>query len=207
MPRDPPSSAIDGASPAAEGPQPRSGQTTDQGYTQQYDDRGHAINPRTKELARQSRRAQNEVLSTVNVCVRVDKAGQPVIDGKRNDTSAVQTIREENSLGLLLDTADWCAFCLAELSLVSLRHRLQTFSFYNNASLLEIMKTEWKHLGPRGFLLPGALATCIFRWAEYDRPRRLRNLYNRITRHFIWPIDSRSRRKQLKIAIDIMERL
>lgn len=37
---------------------------------QLYDERGHPINPRSREFARAMRRAQNDVLSVVGVCVR-----------------------------------------------------------------------------------------------------------------------------------------
>lgn len=141
------------------------------------------------------------------MCVRVDKNGQPVIAGKDEGVSTVLSIREENGSGLLLGTVDWCLFCLTTLCLVSLRHRLQTFSFYTEVSLLDVIKSEWKHLGPRGFLFPGALATFLFRYLEHAWPQVLRSLYNRTTRHFIWPVRSATRRKQLRLAMDVLEQV
>ncbi|KAJ9645100.1 hypothetical protein H2199_003104 [Coniosporium tulheliwenetii] len=40
------------------------------GEVQQYDERGHPINPRSRELARQLRRAKNDVLAAAGVVVR-----------------------------------------------------------------------------------------------------------------------------------------
>ena len=165
------------------------------------------MNPRSKDLARQSRRAQNDILSTVNVCVRVDRNGLPVVAGARKVKSPIYNIRQENHCGLLLGTADWCLFCLASLSLVSLRHRLQSFSFYNELSLSYIIKTEWNYLGPRGFLFPGALATFLFRYLEHARPQVIRSLYNRFTRRFIWPVRSGTHRKQLRVVMDVLEQV
>ncbi|KAF2454881.1 hypothetical protein BDY21DRAFT_423417, partial [Lineolata rhizophorae] len=39
-------------------------------YVQLYDERGHPYNPRTRQAARDMRRAQNDVLAAVGVCVR-----------------------------------------------------------------------------------------------------------------------------------------
>ena len=185
-------------------PQRKCGREIQQVYVQEYDSQGYKTNSRSKELARQSRRAQNDILSTVNVCVRVDKNGLPVIAGEKIDRLRVNEIRKENSCGLLLGTADWCFFCLTNLCLVGLRHRLQTFSFYTDVSLMDIIKVEWKHLD---LLFPGAVATFLFRYLEHARSQRLRSLYNRLTRQYIWPVRSTTCRKRLRMAMDVSEQV
>ena len=97
-------------------------------YAQQYDQQGHPQNLISQALSRQSRRAQNDVLTAVGVCVRVDKNGKPLASHGENDPDlrpAVKTILKENDYGLFLATSDWVLFCLAELCLLGLRQRLQ----------------------------------------------------------------------------------
>ena len=72
--------------------------------------------------------AQNDVLTAVGVCVRVDKNGKPLASHGENDPDlrpAVKTILKENDYGLFLATSDWVLFCLADLCLIGLRQRLQ----------------------------------------------------------------------------------
>ena len=82
----------------------------------------------SKGLMRQSRRAQNDVLTAIGVCVRVDKNGQPITNSKEDDpelSPALQATLKENDYGLFLATADWALFYLADLCLLDLRQRLQ----------------------------------------------------------------------------------
>ncbi|EEP79933.1 predicted protein [Uncinocarpus reesii 1704] len=53
--------------------------TNADGYVQQYDDRGHPINPASKTLGKQLRRAKNDILSTMGIVVSGEdgKAGTP----------------------------------------------------------------------------------------------------------------------------------
>ena len=173
-------------------------------HVQEYDGQGYKTNSHSKDLARQSRRAQNDILSTVNVCVRVDKNGLPVIASTKMDRPRVNEIRKENSCGLLLGTADWCFFCLTNLCLVALRHRLQALSFYTDVSFTDIISVECKYLD---LLFPGALATFLFRYLEHARSQRLRTLYNRLTRQYIWPVRSATRRNRLRMAMDVLEQV
>ncbi len=98
---------------------------------QQYDRRGHPENLESRTLLRQSRRAQNDVLATVGVCVGVDengKAVQPQVNRRNsdsNDTSKVQSVMRENELGLLLVGADTGLFFLGTFWVLGLRQRLQ----------------------------------------------------------------------------------
>ena len=97
-------------------------------HVQQYDRQGHPQNIVSRGLVRQSRRAQNDVLTAIGVCVRVDKNGKPITNRKEDDPELSPTLQatlKENDYGLFLATADWALFCLADLCLLGLRQRLQ----------------------------------------------------------------------------------
>lgn len=99
-------------------------------YRQQYDRRGHPENAVSRELGRQSRRAMNNVLATVGVCVGVSPNHHLMhpIHGRSKpvlDRSKIRSISSENTIGLILDTIDLGLISVASLSTVGLRHRLQ----------------------------------------------------------------------------------
>lgn len=98
------------------------------GYVQQYDSRGHPENRRSKAAARRFRKAQNDVLTTIGVCVVVDSQGR--ISQKKSrqpDVVAKQiaAIEKENRFGLGLAMADDIVFHVSSLFLENLRTRLQ----------------------------------------------------------------------------------
>lgn len=99
------------------------------GNVQQYDRQGHPENFVSRELVRQSRRAQNDVLTTVGVCVRVDKETKRVVTHGNDDDAdlrpAVGAIMKENEYGLFLSTSDWALFSITNLYLLGLRQRMQ----------------------------------------------------------------------------------
>ncbi len=101
------------------------------GYAQQYDRRGHPENLPSRRLLRQSRRAQNDVLATVGVCVGVDENGKvirPQVNQREtdmNDRSKVESVMRENEVGLLLAAADAGLLYIGYFCVRGLRHRLQ----------------------------------------------------------------------------------
>lgn len=174
-------------------------------YIQQYDSQGHAQNARSRALARQSRRGQNDVLSTVRVCVHVDENGQPVTATPHLVRPTASEVRQENNCGVFVGAIDRDFFWLTALALVGLRQRLQTFRFYTEVSLLDIIKVEWKHLGLRNLLLPGGLATAWFEYIEQSRRKTLRRIFNGLTRRQIFLTHSPTPKRLLKMAIDVLE--
>lgn len=77
---------------------------------------------------RQSRNAQNDVLTTVGICGRVDKDGNQLnsdTDDERQRELAIEPIMKENRYGLRLTYADWILFHLTNTWLLGLRQRLQ----------------------------------------------------------------------------------
>ena len=101
------------------------------GYVQQYDIRGHPANPGSRANARQARRAQNDVLATVGVCISTDKCGRLAPASSTslaNDSAESQKIRQiirENEFGHWLSMSDDIAFYLLNSWLNCIWGRLQ----------------------------------------------------------------------------------
>lgn len=103
-------------------------------YEQQYDKKGYPVNKASRELSRESRRAMNDVLTTVGVCVEVDADGQKMTmnDRKRPsfDNTIVESVRKENELGLIVDDIDMMLVSLSDMFTIGLRQRLQVCEVY-----------------------------------------------------------------------------
>ena len=107
-------------------------QTNFASYQQQYDRKGYPENPTSRALSRQSRRAINDILTTVGVCVGVDADGQvrPVHDDvslAALDKSKVTGIIKENEIGVLIGLAEALLDDLVSMWAIGLRFRLQVW--------------------------------------------------------------------------------
>ncbi|MCJ1261404.1 hypothetical protein MMC22_001268 [Lobaria immixta] len=182
------------------------------GYVQQYDSRGYPQNLASRRLVRQARRAQNDVLADVGILQSVDENGHEIrsqlkIRRHAIDKAKVTDVRRENEIGLLIAAADLGLFCLANACLLGLRHRMQAFRFYTGVPVLEILKTEWKHLGPSQFLFSGVPASLAFLVLDFGRNYLIRSLYNGFTRGVVWKVRSRKRRHQIRWIMDVIENI
>ncbi|KAL2040070.1 hypothetical protein N7G274_006973 [Stereocaulon virgatum] len=136
-------------------------------YQQQYDSSGYPENVESRALSRQSRRAQNDVLVTVGVCVGVNADGQPIqsqLEDLRNhvlDKSQIDAVVRENDIGLLVSSAD-NTLVLASLYAVGFRRRLQTFRFYSGVPLTHIVRTEWDQFGLLRLFFAGRPASLTY---------------------------------------------
>lgn len=98
---------------------------------QRYNHRGYPINPESRGVARTSRRAQNEVLSTVGFCVGIRDDGSSVDTSRilakasKNEKERVESVRKENEAGLLLGAASHGLMFLSVWWIMGLRNRLQ----------------------------------------------------------------------------------
>ncbi len=105
------------------------GQGGSASYQQQYDRKGYPENSASRALNRQSRRAINDILTTVGVCVGVDADGQvrPVHDGSiaALDKSKVIGIIRENEIGMLVGLMEAAIDDLTGMCITGLRYRLQ----------------------------------------------------------------------------------
>lgn len=116
-------------------------------YLQQYDRKGYPENPASRSLARQSRRAINDILTTVGVCVGVDADGElrPIPDGSTSalDKVKIAGVIRENEIGMLVGFIESILDVLIGVYTIGLRCRIQTFRFYRPATLTTIIKSEW----------------------------------------------------------------
>ena len=71
---------------------------------QLFDERGHPVNPRSREFSQSMRRAQNEILSIVGVCVRDIPKPQDAQTTPRFEFNVelIQRTSQENWYGLVL---------------------------------------------------------------------------------------------------------
>ncbi|KAL8831065.1 MAG: hypothetical protein Q9191_001077 [Dirinaria sp. TL-2023a] len=164
---------------------------------QQYDRQGHPENSISRELVRESRRAQNEVLTTIGVCERVNKGTKSIVahGGVEEDDDlrpAIRAIMKENEYGLFLSTTDWFLFSISNMCLLGLRQRMQVFGFYSSVPFGSIVRTEWQHFGAVHFLFAG---TC------------LRSIYNDLMRRFVWRIQSPFRKQRISRVMDVSEKV
>ncbi|MCJ1323820.1 hypothetical protein MMC10_000481 [Thelotrema lepadinum] len=137
------------------------GESETQIYNQRFNARGHPLNEESRSLVRRNVRAHNEVLSTVDVCARVDSEGKDV--GKRqSDSKAVSernqnpAIIQENETGLWLGVLDDLA-CLVATTFTA-----NTFSYYEGLSLLRIARVEFSCFGFWKFFFAGEFANTAF---------------------------------------------
>lgn len=97
---------------------------------QQYDRRGNPENHASRQLDREFRMAQNDVLTSVGVCID-ERAKTP-----KNQTQfakeyhsieklKTRSIRRENEIGLSIAAADLGIFCVVTFFLMGLRNRVQ----------------------------------------------------------------------------------
>lgn len=108
---------------------------------QRYNRRGYPINPASRGVARTSRRAQNEVLSTVGFCVGIREDGSSVdaslilAKASKNEKERVESVRKENEAGLLLGAASHGLMFLSIWWILGLRIRLQVCSLVSLPTL------------------------------------------------------------------------
>lgn len=91
------------------------------GYIQQYDQRGHPVNPESKQFGRQLRRAKNDILSTMGIVV----SGEDGNLGMANDQQKMNIIASENDWGLIMATMDQVLAFLSSWWTTSLAGRVQ----------------------------------------------------------------------------------
>lgn len=100
-------------------------------YNQTYNSRGHPENLASRSLASRSRRAQNDVLSTIGVCAYVDENGKLVSSNGRNgpmsaaEKEATLANIVENEVGFWIGAAGDIVSLVLTRFIVNLRMRLQ----------------------------------------------------------------------------------
>ncbi|KAK9595017.1 hypothetical protein V6Z93_004800 [Aspergillus fumigatus] len=148
------------------------------GYVQHYDERGHPINPDSKNFGRELRRAKNDILSTMGIVVSDDRnASAP------NEQQKIDTIAAENDYGLIMATFDQVAVFLSSWWTSSLTGRIQTFKSYTNVPLLGIISRERSSMGIMEFYFSGipawAVSTCLSICRHHPLDRIVASLQNK----------------------------
>lgn len=69
---------------------------------QQYDTRGHPVNPESKSFGKELRRAKNDILSTMGIVV----SGEDRSSSIPNEQQKINQIASENDFGLVITTLD-----------------------------------------------------------------------------------------------------
>ena len=105
--------------------------TGDGSRVQQHDDRGHPLNLVSRFEAREARRAQNNVLSTIGVCEGIDEGCNRVTGIKvskarmTDDDSKVELIRRENEVGLALNVISSAVMAMIDSVPQSVRYKVE----------------------------------------------------------------------------------
>ena len=100
-------------------------------YNQSFNSRGHPENLASRCLASRSRRAQNDVLSTIGVCAYVDENGKLVSSNGGSSTmsatekEATLANIEENEVGMWIGAGGDLLSLVLTRFIVNLRMRLQ----------------------------------------------------------------------------------
>ena len=101
-------------------------------YRQRYNYAGRPINPGSRELDRQSRRAQNDVLQLLGVCYKVDASSRRIIpfqmqskDQTRLSEENIKGWQSENLIGTVISSADIFTVYAVRTCIAGFRHRLQ----------------------------------------------------------------------------------
>ncbi|MCJ1253134.1 hypothetical protein MMC24_000941 [Lignoscripta atroalba] len=192
---------------------PSSSSPEDVDYVQHYDVRGHPENTESRDVARRSRRAQNDVLSTIGVCVNVDRNGRLLaasssrLAGNSMETFKILSIKHENGIGLCLSAVDLVMFFFATVSTLGLKNRLQTFSLYSGISLVQICRVEWKYFGALKYIFAGAPAILLYSFLEHSRLSFLEAVSNTLTRWFVRPDELSDHQQKAKTFIYWIEEI
>ncbi|KAJ5610451.1 hypothetical protein N7510_007170 [Penicillium lagena] len=126
-------------------------------YMQQYDHRGHPVNPESKVLGRGLRRAKNDILSTMGIVVSGEDRNTRV----PNEQQKINQIATENDFGLVITTLDQLFVFFGTWWTNSLTARILTYRRYTHAALLDVIRSERGSTGILGFYFAGIPAWAV----------------------------------------------
>ncbi|KAJ5725688.1 uncharacterized protein N7483_007045 [Penicillium malachiteum] len=126
-------------------------------YMQQYDSRGHPVNPESKNLGRELRRAKNDILSTMGIVV----SGEDQNANTSNEQQKINQIAAENDFGLVITTLDQIFVFFSTWWSSSLTGRILALKHYTHAPLLDVIRSERGSTGVFGFYCAGIPAWAV----------------------------------------------
>ncbi|MCJ1396024.1 hypothetical protein MMC18_008911 [Xylographa bjoerkii] len=182
-------------------------------YVQHYDTRGHPENPSSRSLARRSRRAQNDILTTVGVCVTVDKNGRRIpptsisLENQQLERKQILSVISESEFGFWLGAAEGSLWPLLMNGLGALRLRLETFGTYSGIPLIDSFRIEWHRFGALKWLFAGIVADFSYELLDAGRSVLIEESREALLRHFASSEVPEKRRKWATRAIALFENL
>lgn len=93
------------------------------GYLQEYDTRGHPVNPNSKSLSKQLRKAKNDILSTMGIVVSGEDEA-----GSLREQQTSKLITDENDYGLAMTTLDQVVMFVCPWWITALAARIQVMA-------------------------------------------------------------------------------
>ncbi|KAJ5569851.1 uncharacterized protein N7459_009281 [Penicillium hispanicum] len=142
-------------------------------YMQQYDARGHPVNPESKTLGRELRRAKNDILSTMGIVV----SGEDRNANTSNEQQKINEIAAENDFGLVITTLDQLFVFFGTWWTSSLTGRIQTYRHYNHTALLDVVRSERGSTGIFGFYFAGIPAWAVSSGLAIARDNPLKRIF------------------------------
>ncbi|KAJ5614251.1 hypothetical protein N7528_007905 [Penicillium herquei] len=142
-------------------------------YMQQYDSRGHPVNPESKTLGRELRRAKNDILSTMGIVV----SGEDRNANASNEQQKINQIAAENDFGLVITTLDQIFVFFSTWWSSSLTGRILAFKHYTHAPLLDVIRSERGSTGVFGFYCAGIPAWAVSSTLAIARDNPLKRLF------------------------------
>lgn len=175
-------------------------------YMQQYDSRGHPVNPESKALGRELRRAKNDILSTMGIVV----SGEDRNSNSPEDQETITQIAAENDFGLVITTLDqllvffgtWWSSSFTGRIHVSANSMLvdfvadlrwsQTYKRYTHAAILESMHSERHAVGIISFYTAGVPAWAVSSALALARGNPLKRVFVTIRDYFLGSVSNES---------------
>ncbi|KAJ5227187.1 uncharacterized protein N7469_007193 [Penicillium citrinum] len=145
-------------------------------YMQQYDSRGHPVNPESKNLGRELRKAKNDILSTMGIVVSGDDSNAT----SSNEQQRISQITAENDFGLVITTTDQLLIFFGSWWTSSLVGRIQTFKNYTHAALLDVIRSERGTTGIMGFYFAGIPAWAMSTGFAIIRDNQVKRIWTAI---------------------------
>ncbi|KAK4867549.1 hypothetical protein LT330_001059 [Penicillium expansum] len=142
-------------------------------YMQQYDSRGHPVNPESRTLGKELRRAKNDILSTMGIVV----SGEDRNSSITNEQQKINQIASENDFGLVITTLDQLFIFFGTWWTSSVTGRVQTFQHYAHSALLSVIQSERDTAGILNFYFSGIPAWAMSSGLAIARETPLKRIF------------------------------
>ncbi|KAJ5542500.1 hypothetical protein N7535_004922 [Penicillium sp. DV-2018c] len=142
-------------------------------YVQQYDSRGHPVNPASRSLGKDLRRAKNDILSTMGIVVSREDRKSISPDEQRK----VNQVEDETDFGLLITTFDQLFVFFGNWWTSSLTSRVQTYKHYAHSALIDAIEFERDTMGILRFHFAGIPAWFFSGGLAMARANPLKRLF------------------------------